>query len=63
MLTIIPFLLSAQLIPKELAVQEFRLYFSEHGYRGNQLDKGKVEQLTPQQCIDLPTRKRLNVEK
>lgn len=43
----------AQLTPKEQAVQNFRKYFSEHAYRGHQLAKSKVEQLTSQQCIDL----------
>lgn len=45
--------LSAQLTPKEQAVENFRQYFAENAYRGHQLTKNKVEQLTAQQCIDL----------
>lgn len=43
----------AQLSPKQLAVQDFRQYFSKNAYRGHQLTKSKVEQFTALQCIDL----------
>jgi hypothetical protein len=44
---------NAQLSPKEQAVQDFRHYFSKHAYRGHQLTKSKVEQLTAGKCIIL----------
>ena len=53
LLIILPITVNAQLTPKEKAVEDFRHYFAEHAYRGSQLNKGKVEQMTSQQCIDL----------
>lgn len=43
----------AQLTLKEQAVLDLRTYFSKHAYRGYQLVKSKVEQFTPEQCINL----------
>ena len=44
---------NSKISPKEQAVENFRQYFSEHAYRGHQLTKPKVEQLTSQQCVDM----------
>ncbi|MFB9058102.1 polysaccharide lyase family 8 super-sandwich domain-containing protein [Mariniflexile ostreae] len=46
-------LVQAQLTPKQQSVQDLRKHFSKNEYRGHQLSKGKVEKITPEECVKL----------
>ncbi|MFB9057037.1 polysaccharide lyase family 8 super-sandwich domain-containing protein [Mariniflexile ostreae] len=44
---------NAQLSVKEQTVEDFRQFFSKQAYRGHQLTKSKVEQITAKACVEL----------